>query len=265
MSTGLQIYPLTGIGEVEAGADLTDVLLTALTAADQTLQSGDVLVVAQKIVSKSEGRYRDLNAVEPSARARELAEQTHKDPRLVELVLQESTTIVRACPGVLIVRHHSGCVMANAGIDASNLKPLDSRGSAVVQQVLLLPIDADASAEQLQHCLFDATGAQVGVVIADSFGRPWRNGVTNVAIGVAGVNALLDRRNEPDRAGRSLQVTEVAAGDLLASAAGLLMGEGNEGIPAVLIRGLPQRYGAGATQSVPAQSLVRPLERDLFK
>lgn len=260
MSTGLQIHPLAGIGEVEPDASLPDILLTALGAADLTLQPGDVLVVAQKIVSKAENRYRSLDTVTPSARALELATATHKDPRLVELVLQESVAVVRACPGVLIVRHHSGCVMANAGIDASNLRRED-----LGEQVLLLPEDADASALRLQAALLEATGAAAGIVIADSFGRPWRNGVTNVAIGAAGFPALLDRRNEPDRAGRHLQVTEVAVGDLLASAAGLLMGEGSEGIPAVLIRGLPARYRIGSLHAATAHTLVRAAERDLFR
>lgn len=270
MSTGLQILPVTGMGEVEPGASLPDLLLTALTVNNLHLQAGDVLVVAQKIISKSENRYRDLQTVTSSAKAQELAALTDKDPRLVELVLQESTAVVSACPGVLIVRHHSGCVMANAGIDASNLNPelsdvSGSSASTFAEPVLLLPEDADVSASKLQHSIFECSGASIGVVIADSFGRPWRNGVTNVAIGTVGVSALLDRRNEPDRAGRSLQVTEVAVGDLLASAAGLLMGEGAEGIPAVLIRGLPQRYGAGLDGHSSARSLVRPLERDLFK
>ena len=260
MSMGLQIYPLTGIGEVEADTCLTDLLLTALQGAEVALQQGDVLVVAQKIVSKAENRYRNLNQVTPSAEALELADLTHKDARLVELVLQESTAIVRSCPGVLIVRHHSGCVMANAGIDASNL-----RRSDVGEQVLLLPKDADGSALQLHETLLAATGASVGIVIADSFGRPWRNGVTNVAIRAAGFPALLDRRNEPDRAGRHLQVTEVAVGDLLASAAGLLMGEGSEGIPAALIRGLPARYQIGANHDRSAHTLIRSPERDLFR
>lgn len=260
MSTGLQMVPLAGIGEVEPGVCLGDTLLTALHGAGLSLQTGDVLVIAQKIVSKAENRYRNLTAVVPSARALELAAVVQKDPRLVELVLQESIGVVRAIPGVLIVRHRSGCVMANAGIDASNL-----RASDLGEQVLLLPEDADASALQLHDMLQVATGAAAGIVIADSFGRPWRNGVTNVAIGAAGFPALLDRRNEPDRAGRHLQVTEVAVGDLLASAAGLLMGEGSEGIPAVLIRGLGARYRIGAESRATAHTLVRAAERDLFK
>lgn len=260
MPTGLQIYPLAGIGEVEPGAALADILLTALQVADLALQADDVLVVAQKIVSKAENRYRNLKAVTPSAQAQELAAATQKDARLVELVLQESVAVVRSCPGVLIVRHRSGCVMANAGIDASNLRTTD-----LDEQVLLLPEEADASALRLHNALLAATGAAAGIVIADSFGRPWRNGVTNVAIGAAGFPALLDRRNEPDRAGRHLQVTEVAVGDLLASAAGLLMGEGSEGIPAVLIRGLPERYRIGSGQEASAHTLIRSPDRDLFR
>src|SRR5581483_374976 len=186
------------------------------------------------------------------ARAAELAALTRKDARVVELVLRESSEVLRAKPDVLIVRHRLGYVMANAGIDRSNVGGTD--------RVLLLPTDPDGSAEALRASILRQHGLQVGVIICDSFGRPWRKGVTNVALGAAGVPALLDRRGEPDRHGRKLEVTEVALADQLASAAGLLMGEGAEGRPAVLISGLTLTAPA-----VPAARLIRPLQEDLFR
>lgn len=257
---GIEIIPLEGVGELRPGDDLAAVIRTALLDNGISLVSGDVLVVTQKIVSKVENRFVRLDAVAPSARARELAEQTRKDPRLVELILAESTAIVRARPGVLIVRHRSGHVMANAGIDASNLT-LDASGP----QVLLLPEDAEASAEKLQQALATAFDAAVGVVISDSFGRPWRVGVTNVAIAAAGLPALVDLRQQKDRHGRPMEVTQVAVADLLASAAGLMMGEADEGRPVIVIRNLPAKYNGANGRHNNATTLVRPLEEDLFQ
>ncbi|MGH8179827.1 MAG: coenzyme F420-0:L-glutamate ligase, partial [Steroidobacteraceae bacterium] len=177
---------------------------------------------------------------------------TRKDPRVVELVLAESVEVLRAKPDVLIVRHRLGFVMANAGIDRSNVGGRD--------RVLLLPADPDGSAESLRAAILKRFGIEVGVIICDSFGRPWRKGVTNVALGAAGVPSLLDRRGEPDRNGRRLEVTEVALADQLASAAGLLMGEGAESRPAVLVGGLTLQ-----APPVPAACLIRPLEEDLFR
>ncbi len=254
----ISLHPLLGIGSVQPGDNLAALVVQALDANQLQPQAGDVLVIAQKIISKAENRYRSLAAVTPSVAAQELAATTRKDPRLVELVLQESSTVVRACPGVLIVRDHNGFVMANAGIDASNLDGDDD-------QVLLLPVDADASAAALRQMLQILTGIDFGIVIADSFGRPWRDGVTNVAIGAAGVAALLDKRDQPDRAGRKLQVTQVAIGDLLASAAGLLLGESDESIPVVVVRGLSAAYRGNASNYNSAASLVRPAAQDLFK
>jgi coenzyme F420-0:L-glutamate ligase / coenzyme F420-1:gamma-L-glutamate ligase len=248
--TGLRAIP-----EVRPGDDLARLLADALSAAGIQLRAHDVLVVAQKIVSKAEGRLVALASVVPGARAQELAVVTGKDARLIELILAESSEVLRARKDVLIVRHRLGFVMANAGIDRSNLG-----GAEDPPQVLLLPVDPDASAQGLRAQLGARLGVQPGVLISDSFGRPWRRGVVNIALGASGIPALLDRRGEADRAGRRLEVTEVGLADALTAAAGLVMGEAAEGIPAVLIRGCT--YTAPAS---PAQSLIRPLDEDLFR
>jgi coenzyme F420-0:L-glutamate ligase/coenzyme F420-1:gamma-L-glutamate ligase len=251
----IRLLALRGIPEVRPGADLPELLEAALTALKITLRADDVLVVAQKIVSKAEGRLVALATVTPGARALELAAITGKDARLIELVLGESTEVLRAAKDVLIVRHRLGFVMANAGIDRSNIA-----GGSEGGEVLLLPADPDASAAALRTALGARLGVAPGLIISDSFGRPWRRGVVNIALGAAGIPALLDRRGETDRAGRRLEVTEVALGDALAAAAGLVMGEAAEGIPAVLIRGCTFRAAA-----LPARSLLRPLDQDLFR
>lgn len=249
------IHPLTGIGEVQPGCDLAAILLAALDASTLRPLSGtDVLVVTQKIVSKAENRFVDLADITPGAEAVRIAAITRKDPRLVELVLAEASAVIRAVPNVLITRHRLGLVMANSGIDRSNIGP----GGA--GRVLLLPIDPDASAGRLRDGLAKECGAPPAVVISDSFGRPWRHGVTGVAIGASGLPSLLDRRGQPDRDARTLEVTQVALADMIATAAALATGEGAEGIPAVLLRGLS--WAAG---SVPASALVRPLAEDLFQ
>jgi len=250
----IQIAPLSGIGEVEPGSDLAAVLAAALERAGLTPRGDDVLVVTQKIVSKAEGRFVALADVDPSPEAIELAALTRKDARLVELVLSESSAVVRAVPNVLITRHRCGLVMANAGIDRSNL------GAGREEHVLLLPADADASAAALRASLAARWSSPPAVVISDSFGRPWRYGVTNVAIGASGLPALVDRRGERDRDGRLLEVTQVALGDMIATAAGLATGEGAESVPAVLVRGV--RWDAASS---PASALVRPLAEDLFR
>lgn len=244
---------MPGLGEVEPGDDLGAALCEALATLELTPMRQDVLVVTQKVVSKAENRYVDLRSVRVSPRAAELAAKTRKDPRLVELVLAESTEVLRAKSNVLIVRHRLGFVMANAGIDRSNV--------AGANRVLLLPRDPDGSAAELHRAIAQRFGVEdIGVIISDSFGRPWRMGVTHVALGAAGVPSLLDRRGERDRNGRRLEVTEVALADQLACAAGLLMGEGAEGLPAVLIRGL-----TWTAPSVPASGLIRPQAEDLFR
>jgi coenzyme F420-0:L-glutamate ligase/coenzyme F420-1:gamma-L-glutamate ligase len=248
----IEIHPLGAIGEVPPRADLVAILSDALIAAGLTVSSQDVLVVTQKIVSKAENRYVALNGVIPSKEARRLALITGKDSRLVELALTESIGVVRAAPNVLITRHRCGHVMANAGVDRSNTGGGD--------RVLLLPENADASAERLRTGLGRRLGAQPAVVISDSFGRPWRYGVVNVALGASGLPSLVDKRGDRDRDGRPLEVTQVALGDMVAAAAGMAMGEGAEGIPAALIRGV--RWPAG---SLPASALLRPISEDLFQ
>lgn len=248
----LTLTALPGIGEIEPGDDLAGILGEALGRLDAPPTPHAVLVVAQKIVSKAEGRYVMLDSVTVTPRAAELATLTRKDARIVELVLRESVEVLRAKPDVLIVRHRLGYVMANAGIDRSNVGGKD--------RVLLLPADPDSSAQTLRTSILERHRLEIGVIVGDSFGRPWRKGVTNVALGAAGVPALIDRRGEPDRHGRRLEVTEVALADQLASAAGLLMGEGAEGRPAVLISGLTLTAPA-----VPALRLIRPLHEDLFR
>lgn len=244
----IEIIPLVEVGEVAPGDDLAALLSRALAAQGLSIGRGDTLVVTQKIVSKAEGRFVALDTVVPGPEALRLAEVTRKDPRLVELVLSESTAVLRAVPNVLVVRHRLGLVMANAGIDRSNIGP------GMAERALLLPVDPDASAERLGRALGCA------VVISDSFGRPWRMGVVAVGIGASGLPALHDRRGERDRDGRMLEVTQVAVADLLASAAALATGEGAEGIPAVLVRGF-----APAGTPCPAATLTRPLEEDLFQ
>lgn len=246
----ISIHPLSGLGEVEPGADLAALFMAARPCAEP----GDILVVTQKIISKAENRFVALADITPGTEAIRLAAVTRKDARLVELVLAESTAILRAAPHVLIARHRCGHVMANAGIDRSNLGP-GREG-----QVLLLPRDADASATALRLALRRHGIPVSAIVISDSFGRPWRLGVVNVALGAAGLPALVDRRGTPDRDGRPLEITQIALGDIIASAAGLAMGEGAEGVPAALIRGLALPDG-----EYPAASLIRPLAEDLFQ
>ncbi len=251
----LTLVALPGIPEVARGADLAGLLLAAVRRAGRTLESGDVMVIAQKIVSKAEGRAVRLAGVTPSARAIELAGVLGKDPRLVELMLGESREVMRARPGVLIVEHRLGFVMASAGIDQSNV--VAPNGEEIV---LLLPENPDASARRIQRDLFAACGVETGVIINDSFGRAWRNGVIGVAIGVAAVPALVDLRGHPDREGRPLRVTQVAAADELAAAASLIMGQSDEGYPAVLARGFPYARRASAIDE-----LIRPRAEDLFR
>jgi len=257
--TPVTFNALTGIPEIEAGADLASCIADALHASGCVLRDRDVLVVAQKIVSKAEGRTVDLATVVPSSEAQRLAETTRKDPRVVEVILGESEEIVRAVPNVLIVRHRLGFVMANAGVDRSNVPP-ERAGGAVRQRVLLLPRDPDGSAASLREHLMRRFGVPVGVIVSDSFGRPWRRGVLNIALGSAGLPALIDRRGERDREGRTLEVTEVAFADAIAAGAALAMGEAAEGTPVVLVRGLDWHAAPSG-----AAVLRRPKSEDLFR
>jgi coenzyme F420-0:L-glutamate ligase / coenzyme F420-1:gamma-L-glutamate ligase len=248
---------LPGIPLIAAGDDLCAVILDALAAAAIRLQDGDVICVAQKIVSKAEGRMVELATVTPSSEAIELARETAKDPRLVQLVLDESTQVVRKKPGVLIVRHRLGLVGAHAGIDQSNIE----HGVGVEGEfALLLPEDPDASAQALRRGLERASGARLGVVITDSSNRPWRLGTIGAAIGCAGIRALDDRRGGQDLFGRELKVTLINRADSLATMATLVMGETTERTPVALIRGLPPDHA-----DEPARGVIRPLEEDMFR
>jgi coenzyme F420-0:L-glutamate ligase/coenzyme F420-1:gamma-L-glutamate ligase len=251
----LELFALPDMPLVRPGDDLAAIIGAGLEAAGTGLEHDDVLIVAQKIVSKAEGRYVDLATVTPSAKAEELATATEKDARLVELILQESTEVVRYCPGVLIVAHRSGIVLANAGIDASNVDQADDG-----ERVLLLPIDAEASCRRLRQELGRRFAANIAVIVNDSVGRAWRNGTVGLAIGADGVPALADLRGEPDLFGRPLMVSQEGIADELASAASLLQGQGAEGQPVVLARGLNVTGDAND-----ATALLRPAEQDLFR
>jgi len=253
--TSLQIIPLQGLPVVATGDDLSELIASAMQRDSVAPRVGDVLVVAQKIVSKAEGRLVDLATVEPSAQAAELAARVEKDPRLVEVILSESVRVVRARRGVLIVEHRLGFVMANAGVDQSNVGPSDG-----AQRVLLLPKDPDRSAEALRRDLSARTGIDFAVVINDSFGRAWRQGTVGVAIGVAGLPALIDLRGRPDLFGRKLEASIIGFADEVAAAASLLMGQADEALPAVVIRGL--RWSAPHST---AASILRPADEDLFR
>jgi coenzyme F420-0:L-glutamate ligase/coenzyme F420-1:gamma-L-glutamate ligase len=245
----IRLEPLTGLPEIEAGADLAGLLLDSARRCGFELQGG-VLVVCQKIVSKAEGRVVSLADVEPSNEARRIADQDGKDPRLIELVLRESTRIVRHGRGVMICETAHGFVCANAGVDQSNAPGIDT--------AILLPIDPDASAAALRRALQGGDDGTLGVVISDTFGRPWREGLVDVALGSAGFAPIDDRRGGVDRAGRVLQVTANATADQLAAAAGMLMPK-DSGIPAVFVTGV-EIAGAGRVRD----TLRRP-EEDLFR
>lgn len=251
-SNDLLLRPLRGIPSIAQGDNIGKIIVESIQRMGERLQSGDVLVVTQKIVSKSEGRVRKLSEVVPSARAIELAAKAKKDPRVVELILGESTEIVRCVPGLIVVAHRLGLVLANAGIDRSNSDGEDN--------ALLLPEDPDVSAYQIQTEILAQTGQDVGVLIIDSIGRAWRLGTIGTAVGVSGIPALLDLRGRPDRNGRRLESTEIALADELAAAASLVMGQGAEGTPVVLARGVPYERKLGA-----AKDLIRPKHQDQFR
>ena len=255
MTREVSLTALSGVKLVEPGDDLAAITVAALQDNGVVPKDGDVLVVAQKIVSKAEGRYVDVATVQPSARAIAVAAEVDKDPRFVEVVLSESKRVVRHRPGLLIVEHRLGFVMANAGIDHSNVAPED-----VSERVLLLPVDPDGSAQALRQHLMGVFRVGIAVIISDSFGRPWRKGTVGVALGTAGLPAFVDLRGHPDLFGRELLVTETGYADEIAAAAGLLMGQADEAIPIVLVRGL-----AWSAPDQPAAALVRPAEHDLFR
>lgn len=254
MNARLTLTALPGLPMIEPGDDLGALIAAGLRRAEIELRAGDVIVVAQKIVSKAEGRLVDLATVQPSSRSQVLAQEVDKDPRIVELVLAESRKVLRTRPGLMVVEHRLGFVCANAGIDRSNLQ---GEGA---EWVLLLPEDPDASARELRTALEHTSGVQVGVLIVDSHGRPWRIGTVGVAIGVAGLPAVVDKRGDPDLFGRTLQVTEIGLADELSAAASILMGQADEGLPVVHVRGLPYPRRDGSLKEI-----LRPEEEDLFR
>jgi coenzyme F420-0:L-glutamate ligase/coenzyme F420-1:gamma-L-glutamate ligase len=253
--TSLEVIALTGLPLIRAGDDLGGLIASSLELNGVEPRAQDVLVVAQKIVSKAEGRMVDLATIKPSAQAVALATDVGKDPRLVEVILSESVRVVRARRGVLIVEHRLGFIMANAGVDQSNVAPEEDS-----TQVLPLPENPDRSAESLRRGLAKLTGIDLAVVINDSFGRPWRQGTVGVAVGVAGLPALIDLRGRPDLFGRKLEVSVIGLADEIAAAASLVMGQADEAAPVVLIRGL--RWSAPEST---AASIVRSPNEDLFR
>ena len=263
----LTLKALTGIPLIHSGDDLVAFILRSLQETSTNLVDGDILVIAQKIVSKAEGRYVKLADVKPSERAFQLAEETGKDPRLVELILSESREIVRyshrsfRSSGVIVSENRQGVVLANAGIDHSNVET-----DCGAEQVLLLPIDPDASAKKIRQQLQQKTNRNLAVIINDSLGRAWRNGTTGTALGVSGLPALLDLRGSPDLFGEALRTSEEAIADELSAAASLLQGQAAEGRPVILIRGYDFSTFPGFSASDTGTSgLIRQKEKDLFR
>ena len=254
-STQLSLQALADIPMIAEGDDLSCIIMDSLRASFTQLEDGDVLVLAQKIVSKAEGRMVDLKTVSPSPEAVELAGNVSKDPRLVQLILNESSEVLRHREGVLIVAHRLGLVLANAGIDHSNVDQQET-----CENVLLLPENPDLSCQKIRDALKKKTGIDVPVVIIDSIGRAWRTGTVGIAIGVSGLPGVIDLRGEPDLAGTPLQTSELGFADEVAAAASLLMGQGDEGCPVILMRGLPYARRDGT-----AAELIRPKEMDLFR
>jgi coenzyme F420-0:L-glutamate ligase/coenzyme F420-1:gamma-L-glutamate ligase len=253
----LTLTCLPGIPLIRPGDNLVEMIGTALERAGLVLQDGDILVLAQKIVSKAEGRMLNLARVNPSARALELAASIDKDPRLVELILQESREVLRTRPGTIIVEHRLGFVCANAGIDHSNVAGL---GDGQEEWVLLLPENPDDSAHRIRQGLERAASVHVGVLIIDSHGRAWRQGTVGAAIGLSGMPGLVDLRGSPDLFDYTLRITQVGAADELAAAASLVMGQAAEGTPVVHVRGFPYPLREGSLEE-----LLRPKELDLFR
>ena len=257
MTAQFSVFGVPNIPMIEHGDCLSDIIMQALDNAGLTLQAGDVVCLAQKIVSKAEGRMLALSSITPSPEAEELATATAKDPRMVQLILDESTEVMRHKPNVLIVRHKLGIVGAHAGIDQSNI---DHQGE---EQALLLPEDPDASAAQLREALQQHGGIDLGVVITDSHNRPWRMGTIGCAIGCAGIRVLDDQVGGRDIYGRTLHATLINRADAIASAATLVMGETTEKLPVVIVRGLNSTQTLNNQDN--ASMINRPLEEDLFR
>jgi coenzyme F420-0:L-glutamate ligase/coenzyme F420-1:gamma-L-glutamate ligase len=255
----LEVLAVPGVPVVGRGDDLPALACAALARAELALRDGDVLVVTSKVVSRAEDRFVDLARVEPSPRAAELAREIGKDPRVVELIVRESTGVSRAAPGVLVVRHRLGFVVANAGIDFSNAVPRDAPAGSG-PWALLLPAAPDASAAAIRRALEAPAGARVGVVISDSFGRPFRLGTVGAAIGIAGLPPVWDRRGERDLFGRPLEITVTALGDQVAAVADLVAGQAGEGRALVLVRGL----SFAPSDAASARALCRDADEDLY-
>ncbi len=253
----MELTPLLEIPLIQPGDDLARITLEALSRQKIQLENGDIIVFAQKVVSKAENRLVYLPEVEPSQRAIELAAEVEKDPRFIELVLRESKSVLRKRPGTIIVEHRNGYVCANAGIDHSNVR--GPYGDPDLW-VLMLPEDADRSARNIRDKIEQQSGVKIGVLIIDSHGRAWRLGTVGVAIGLAGMPGLVDLRGEPDMFGYQLRITQVAAADELAAAASLVMGQADEGTPIVHVRGFPYPLREGSFYELP-----RPAEMDLFR
>lgn len=253
----LTLTPLQHIPLIRHGDNLADIVLNAVQKSNIVLEDKDILVFAQKIVSKSEGRAVNLVSVTPSPRAIELAQLTEKDPRLVELILCESNEVLRTRLGTIIVEHKLGFVCANAGIDHSNVA---GSGDAMEEWVLLLPEQPDRSAQQLRDTIQSVSGKQIGILIIDSHGRAWRNGTVGVAIGIAGIPGLEDLRGKPDLFKFTLRITQVGAADELAAAASLVMGQADEATPVVHVRGFPYHLRESSMKE-----LIRPKDQDLFR
>jgi len=260
----LTLTPLKNIPLIRLDDNLADIVINALQENNLTLQNNDIFVFAQKIISKAEGRAVNLTTIKPSARAYEIAHYTEKDPRVVELILQESNEVLRTRVGAIIVEHKLGFVCANAGIDHSNVNPplLEGEGLGVRAEdwVLLLPQDPDLSSRKMRDEVQSKTGKKIGIVIIDSHGRAWRNGTVGVAIGIAGIPGLEDLRGKPDLFGYRLQVTQVGVADELAAAASLIMGQAAEGTPVVHVRGFPYPM-----REASMKELIRPKDEDLFR
>ncbi|MDG2061514.1 MAG: coenzyme F420-0:L-glutamate ligase [SAR86 cluster bacterium] len=251
----LILKSLESIPLIEPGDDLPQIIYDSIVKLSLDIQDGDIFVIAQKVVSKSENRYVYLNEVKPSIEAIALSKETKKDPRLVQVILQESERVVRTREGVIVVENKLGFVHANAGIDRSNIDSLDNN-----PKVLLLPKDPDKSAEDIRLSLEKKLHVKLGVIINDSAGRAWRNGTTGIAIGSSGVLTLSDLRGKKDLYGRLLEVTQIGLGDELASSASILMGQADEGLPVVLIKGLML-----PTVEQSAKELLRLADQDLFR
>lgn len=252
--TTISLTAVPNFPDIQPGDDIAQLLVDVLAQEGVSLHNGDLLAIAHKIISKAEGRLVNLSAVTPGEQAHDIAAQVQKDPRLVELILQESEEISRMKPGVLIVRHRLGFTSANAGIDRSNVHQ-----TAGEETVLLLPVDPDASAAQIRQAIWERLDVEVGILIVDSHGRPFRLGTVGVAIGVAGLPALWDRRGERDLYGYRLEHTEVGTADEIAAAASLLMGQAAEGTPVIFIRGLNLSAKHGK-----ASDLIRPKSLDMY-